>query len=255
MNFKNYINEEADILLEYSKYDIAKLISRGSIPLDPGMMDRLGFLEKDQTAYHVTNSKHLAEMKSNENKKKQISCFTRGGAELSRLPGQPNVLLLLKGTTVIKGNTDIWTLVSTRDRRWLDLVNKTDKLLFLVKGVLQSVANKMQESDPLGIDVYKKDPKTLEFYINQYSNKDKIQMYRLYIREMEAMLNRNYKVLIDYVNNAAEMSYNEVVLTRWKIQEVKTIGITSPADKELFKTLKISYAGAVERRDLSSLEV
>ena len=254
MTFKQKLNEDAAILLEYRQHPISELIAYGGIPLDPGMMDRLGFLERDQMSYHLTNSKYIEDMAKSQGKKKQISTFTQGGPELARLPSQPNLLLLLNGTTVIRGETDIWTLVSTRDRRWMDIkaVGKyASKLSFLIKGVIQSVANKVE----IDVDIYKIKKASLATMIENLQNKDKVSFYRLYLTEMEAMLNKNYKVLIDYMKTAADMKYNEVVLTKWKIVDAWCLEYEQPSVIEQLKKLNIQYAGVMARRDLSSLQL
>ena len=253
MSFKIFLNESQLILNEYSKHPISELIARRAIPLDPGMMSRLGFLEEDVQAYHVTNSIRLDEMAKNQNKKKQLSCFTKGGPELARLPSQPNVLLLLEGTSVVKGETDIWTLVSTRDRRWLDIGSrgKDTKLFKFITGVLQTVANKAG----IECDVYNASTQEIQTKIESLPPQQKVQLYRLYLTEMEAFLNKQYKVLINYLKNAAEMSYNEVILTKWKILDVWCIEIEQPNVEEKLKELNLSYAGVILRKDLGKLEI
>ncbi len=250
--FKDFINEDRELLLEYTKHPISELIAFGGIPLDPGMMDRLGFSETEQLAYHLTNSVNLEEMARNQGKKKQLSCFTEGGPELARLPSQPNILLILEGTSVIKGETDLWTLVSTRDRRWLDInKDKHSKLNFLIMGVLSSVAKKVK----IDVDVYKTDPKTLAGMIDMLEDKSKTKIYRLYLKEMESMLNKNYKVLIEYLKTAADMKYNEIVLTKWEIMDSWCLEYEQPFVIEQFGKLGISYAGVMARRDLGSLKI
>jgi len=256
MNFKQTINEEQEILLEYTKHNISELIASGSIPLAAGMMDRLGFLEKDQLAYHVTNFEYLKELASNQHKKKQISCFTKGGPELLRLPSQPNILMMLKGTTVIKGKTDIWTLVSTRDRRWLDINPKgyagakADKLLFLVQGVLNSVAKRAD----IFVDAYG-DSSLIKQTIDNLPGKQKIILYKSYLQEMENMLNKHYKVLIAYINDAAEWDYNEVILTRWEIMDVWCIEYDDNVTTHLLNKLNLPFAGVMSKRDLKDLKI
>jgi len=250
--FKNYLLYEQTILEEYSKHPISELIAYGGIPLDPGMMDRLGFSEKEQLAYHLTNSVNLDDMTMNQGKKKQLSCFTKGGPELARLPSQPNILLMLKGDTVIKGDTDLWTLVSTRDKRWLDInKEKHSKLNFFIMGVLSKVAKKVD----MNVDVYNTDPKTLAGMIEMLDKKDKIKLYKTYMIEMEKMLNKNYKILIEYLKTAADMKYNEVVLTKWEIMDSWCLEYEQPIVIEKLSELNIPYAGVMYRRDLSSLKI
>lgn len=252
--FKSFLTEEQQILNEYTKHPISELIAYRGIPLVPSMMDRLGFLENEIQAYHVTNSEYLDEMKRNENKNKQISCFTQGGPELARLPSQPNVLLILEGTSVIRGETDIWTLVSTKDRRWLDLkdYSKTSgKLYKYISGVLQQVVQKAG----LDVDVYSTEPKTLAGLIETLDPHEKVSLYRLYLTEMEYFLNKSYKVLNTYLKNAADMKYNEIILTKWEILDAWCLDYEQPAVINKLSKLGISYAGVMPRRDLSKLKI
>jgi hypothetical protein len=44
---------------EYTKYEIRELIAHKAIPLDFGLMKRLGYYQEDVEAYHVTNTRAL----------------------------------------------------------------------------------------------------------------------------------------------------------------------------------------------------
>jgi hypothetical protein len=253
-SFKQFLKESEDLLLEFSKHQIPELIANRSIPLEPGMMKRLGYYLEGEQAYHLTNSKHLEEMLKSQNKRNQhLSCFTTGGFELSRLPSQPNVLLLLEGDTVIGGETDIWTQVSERGRRWLDVRDRpgAKKLTFYINGVLQKVSDMIG----LDIDVYKMKPKELLNVIEGLSKNKSKQFYMIYLKEMEAMLNRQYKELNYYLKNAAEMSYNEVILDRWKILEVWSIDWDRLEVQKFCKDNNIGYGGVIMSRDFNKLKV
>ena len=101
MNFKTFIQEDINLLAEFTKHNLPSLISNYAIPLSTGMMDRLGYSEDGKTAYHLTNfQKHFNDMVKGQNKKGQISCFTKGGFELTRIPSQPDVLVKLQGKMV-----------------------------------------------------------------------------------------------------------------------------------------------------------
>ena len=264
MSFKKTINEEQEILLEYNDFSVAELIASGSIPLEPGMMNRLGFSEKNQEAYHMTNyHKYLKDMISNQNKKVQLSCFTKGGPELARLPSNPNIVIKLKGTTVIKGKTDIWSLTSVRGRRWLSIsssgyvgarAKKVSKLHNLVLGVLQRVTNKAQEDQEEIIDMYNSTETERRNVISWLSDKEKVALYRLYMKEMEKLLNKHYKVLVDYISDAADFSYDEVILTKWKIIEVKALDFDNGV-KTALKDTNVPYAGVILKKDLKDLKI
>ncbi len=237
MSFKSYLNE-------YTKHNITRLISKGALPLDPSMMDRLGFSE-DLEAYHLTNKIHLDDLYKNQNKHKQLSCFTVGGAELARIPSQPDVLLRLKGTAVISGQTDIWTLVSTRDRRWIDNADRTkgNKLYFRIQGVLSKIA---KNYGFLG-DVYSMQPEDIQKEIDALDRKAQVSLYRDYLKGIENMLDSGgYKDLISYLKNAADMSYNEVILTKWAIQDVSCVRTEQDSVVEFCTKNKINYGGVVD---------
>jgi hypothetical protein len=254
MSFKTYIKESDELLLEFTKHNIPELIANRSIPLEPGMMRRLGYYLEGEQAYHLTNDKNLADMKKNQGKRnQQISCFTEGSHELSRLPSQPNVLLLLEGDTVIEGKTDIWTTSSVRGRRWLDVRDRpgAKKLTFFINGVLQKVS----KSIGLGIDIYEMKPGELQRVIENLDRNMTKQFYLMYLREMESMLNQQYKELNLYLKSAAEMKYNEVVLTKWKILEAWCVGHEQPFIVHQLKELNISYAGVIEQRDFPNLRL
>jgi hypothetical protein len=246
-SFKSFLNE-------YTEREIHELIASRAIPLDEGMMKRLGYYQEDQEVYHVTNSRDLWGMADKQNKRKNhLSCFTKGGPELVRLPSQPNVLLRLIGDTIIEGETDIWTLTSWRGKRWLDIRGRkgAEKLELYVSGVLQKVFDYWD----FGIDVYRAKPAEMSEAIYTLSKSESKEFYKMYLREMENMLNKSYKELNKYIRSAAGMSYNEVILTKWKILEVWCIEHEVGAVKKWCEDKNISYGGAFPRKDLSKLKV
>jgi hypothetical protein len=253
-SFKKYLNETEELLLEFSKHKIPELIAARSIPLEPGMMRRLGYYLEDEQAYHLTNSKNLPDMlKAQGKRNNHISCFTKGSHELSRLPSQPNVLLLLEGDTVIGGETDIWSLTSERGRRWLDVRDRpgAKKLTFYINGVLQKVAGMIG----LDIDVYKMKPEELQETIENLDKSEAKQFYLTYLREMENMLNLHYKELNTYLRSAAEMGYNEVILDKWKILEAWSVDWERPEVQKFCEDNNIGYGGVIMSRDFTKLAI
>ncbi len=246
-SFKQFLNE-------WSDHELSYLIAQGAIPLDPGMMKRLGYYQEKVQAYHLTNKFHLENTIENQNKRQtHLSCFTKGGPELARLPSQPNVLLLLEGDSVIEGKTDIWTTVSWRGKRWLDIRGRkgAEKLEFYVKGVLQKLSDQWE----FGIDVYKQSPGYLEDEIDKLSKSESIVFYKQYLTEMERMLNRNYKTLNKYLKTAAEMKYNEIVLTKWKILQAWCVDYDRPDIIIILEKNKIPYSGVIKTGDFSKLSI
>ena len=256
MKFVDYINEDSRLLLEFAQNSMAKLISNRAIPLEPGMMDRLGYLQKDKEVFHLTNSVHLADLKKNSKSKKiQLSTFTQGGPELARLPSQPNILVKLKGTVLIEGDTDIWTTVGKHNnRRWIELGNygSTDKskLIKYIDGVLQKIANKLN----IDIDVTRSTPEQIEAEIGNIDSKLKVSLYKDYMKGLEALLNKEYKLLNDFLKTAAEMSYNELVLTDYEILSVQSVNSESDNILTLINKLNIKYNGIISSKEIAKIK-
>ncbi len=261
-SFKEFLNE-------YTTRSTYLHIANRNIPLNSGLMKRLGYYQEDVQAYHVTNHKYLKEMAKNQNKsKKQISAFTKGGPELARLPSQPDVLLLLEGDAVISGDTDIWTGISGRGIRWIEIGHKSStsenkhakKLKFYIDGVLQKLVDKYQIKDQgKEINVYKlSDTKLgsiLFDYLIEMDKKEYQMLYKNYIQEMEHMLNTvGYKELNMYLKTISDMKYNEIILTKWKILEIKSLDYEDTGVAFLAKKYNIPYS-VMPRKDLSKLEI
>ena len=195
MKFKEY-------LLEYTKYSIEHLISIRAVPLVPSMLDRLGYVEDNLEVYHLTNQRDLENLVKHQNKRSQISCFTSGGYELARLPSQPNVLLKLKGKAIIKGEKDLWSLVSVKGRRWLDQDAriKGNKITFGINGILQKIANN------LGIDV---------------------DMYKISNSDLEKLINSLDKKTVYYYGGNKNFSIEEIVYVLKQLKPSLTISCGS----------------------------
>jgi hypothetical protein len=251
MKFKEYLNE-------FTKHKLSHLIALRAIPLSEPMMDRLGYLWTDTVACSVLNMNTLKQTAKNQNKKMHISTFTKAGPELARLPSQPNIVIKLNGTEVIRGESDIWSLVDTQNRRWLDIDVKAKhgKTLYLfLNGILQKVLEQngldyvLSKDKPFGGD------KNLEVELNKLPSKTKSTIYKDYIESVERFLNSSgYKYLNLYLKNLDQFEYNEVILSNWKITEVKAIQQESPALLKLCKELNLNYTGVIQRKDLAKLK-
>ena len=237
-------------------------VSKRNLPLTKGLMQRLGYFQDNIEAYHVTNDVYLERMSKNQNKKRtQISCFTKGGNDLSSLPSHPNIVLLLQGDSIISGDTDIYSLPSGRGVRWIDLNHVSNaglkgekyakKLIFYINGVIQKVADKYQ----IPIDAYKIKTQDLNSILIDLTPKESKMFYKSYMTEIENMLNKHYKELNSYLKSASNMTYDEVVLTNWKILQGWCIGIESPKIVNEFKKYNIPYSGVITRNELKSLKI
>ncbi len=251
MKFKNYLLEQTNqniILQEFTTHGIPELISKLMIPLSPILMKKLGYFEDDKIAYHLTNyNKYFNNIYKNQGKKGQISCFTKGGFELARVPSQPDILIKLKGEMVIGGDTDIWTVTSSRGVRWLDHKKRGTKLDFFIEGILTKILKEFNGT--YGTE------KEIQNFIENLSNKEQVKFYKRYLEEIERYINQGgYKELNKYLKSAAEMSYNEVIMERVQILEVSCVEIEQQYIIDKLKELNITYDGLINYHDIKKIK-
>lgn len=248
-SFKEYLEQKN--LNEYSKVPLSHLISLRAIPLSEPMMDRLGYSYETE-AYHLTNIRHLEGLVKIQKTKKQISTFSRGGPELARLPSQPDILLKLQGTAVVDGHSDIWTLVDTSGRRWIDQSNRVqnNKMTFRINGILQKLLDTPD-------DVAKMKAAEIEKIINNMNNKEKSNLYKDYINAVEKYIDSGgYKDLSDYLKKVSPgLTYNEIILSTFKIISVQTVDISSASTLGEISSLGLIYDGEFSSRDFKKLKI
>jgi hypothetical protein len=230
------------------------LISNRCIPLDLKMMNRLGYSDTGVEAYHLTNSVFLNGLKKIEKTDKQLSTFTVGGPELARLPSQPNCLIRLIGTEVIRGKSDIWTTVDENGMRWINhnVEERTTKfmLTFAIDGLLSRLFREF------GVDFDADRQPSSEVLKAIKKVKDKTKFHKAYFKAIENWIdNGGYKELQKYLNNAAEMKYNEVILTKFKIESIAVLDSENGKVENFCKKHNIKYDGVFPSRALGELRI
>ena len=240
MNFKNYINEA---------FKISELMSMGAIPLSVGMMDRLGYSEQEKVVYHLCNAKNLPARFKQQNKEYHLSTFSKGSKKLSGLPSHPNVLLKLRGLSLIEADVDIYTEPSDKKRRWI--TSHDSKLQKHMEGILMSA---LQEND-INIDFKKGITfRTVREEIMKSLENTGVKVYKSYIKKTEEWLNSGgYKVLNDYLKSASGVSYNEIILTRWTILEIQDINTKQAVTVDFCNKHKITYSGVTTWREIAGI--
>lgn len=245
MKFKDYINEKT------LNRKLSELIAKSAIPLSTPMMDRLGYSYNSE-AYHMSNAQFLANLKKLEGSKKQLSCFTKGGSELMRLPSNPNILLKLDGNVVIGGNSDIWSLPDNQGRRWLDIQNNNSDSAKM-RTFLQGFAEKIIIN--LGYEInYKVSNNELKNIIDSMTSKDRSLLYRQYIDKVESWIDKGgYKMLSKYLKSLDQFEYNEVVLNKIKI--LGAYSIEGYNKENEIKSEGIKYLGVISKNDISNISI
>lgn len=234
------------------KYD--ELISNRAIPCYLPMMKRLGYAFDGEKVFHLTNERHLDGLKKIQGTDAQISTFTVGGPELTRLPSQPNCLVTLEGTEVISGKSDIWTTVDVNGMRWINhnSPERTTKfkLTFAIDGILTRLLR------DYGVDFDTNMQPREKVLVAIKKVKDKKKFYKDYFKKIEQWLDSGgYKEFNNYLNNAAEMKYNEVVLTDFKILVLNSIDVDNNFIKKFAEKNNIDYKGVFPSNGLSNLKI
>ena len=130
ISFKErYISEAAS----YHK-DMAHLMSLGSIPLLPEVLEILGHKAETKTVFHATSMEFLPQMKQLGRTKKQISTFTDGLSSIMvNISVKPEVLCVLEGKAELVSDHDIFSHPDPKGLRWIKSrgVKKSDFFLKL----------------------------------------------------------------------------------------------------------------------------
>jgi hypothetical protein len=248
IKFKEFISEKN----AQGNTDIKTLIAMSAIPLSTPMMDRLGYSYEDE-AYHVTSGQYLDSLVKMQNKKKQISAFTKGGFQLMKLPSNPTILVKLEGNIVIDAASDMWTSIDSNGRRWINVVSSensngteySEKLSFFIRGI----ANKIRKD--LGYGEMSKGYEGLKD-INLMTKEDRNKMYKLYIDSVEKYLQKDgYKLLNKHLKTNITYDYNEVILNKFKI--IGAYSLDNDDKKDEIEKAKIKYLGIMPMKDIPNI--
>jgi hypothetical protein len=241
-SFKDFILEKRNYLFPESSKEWVHA-SLGFIPLHSYILKEL---ERDITAYHVTDLKGLVKLKKYENKGKNVSAFTKGSSEISTkgVGTVGGVLVNLEGKTSIIFNKDAYTQKDRGGHLWLSRkmssdasVNKqidnifSDKILKIVK---ESYKNEFEQiiidfpDDKLKVDRGHWDDWQLIYkMIGRMSGKEKGKYVGFYMRESKKLLGADVVMSIVshlenllFVNKSAKDTYNEVLIHQYKIVNI-----------------------------------
>jgi len=246
------IEELSAIAGNRRSYD--ELISNRCIPLELSMMKRLGYSYSGEKAFHLTNSRHLSGLAKIQGTKNQLSTFTVGGPELVRLPSQPDCMVELLGTEVIRGKSDIWTTVDKDGMRWINhnVQERSTKykLTFMIDGILTKLLKEF------GVDFNAEQQPSSEVLKAIKQVKDTKKFHKAYFKSIESWVDAGgYKEFQNYLDTAAEMKYNEVVLTKFKITGVYSLDNDIPKVQAFCKKTGVKYKGVLPSKALSELKI
>jgi len=230
MKFKDYL-EEAYI----NKNKEYFFLLDGRLPLAPKLWSRINKLSKIDLAYHITDLKGLNTIIKIQNRKKQISTFTKGDSTVARgVETGGGILIELSGESTLNIDGDAWTSLDRNGLRWWDLeemsnrkLPKLDNLRKKLMDIVIEIMNGFDYEIPSNIN---NPTKYAAFMQENFAQKDKAKFIKMSLDAVE-----NYIKTIDIDNIiqiADEMSkkiygnlnyYNEVVLHNFKIKNIYAV--------------------------------
>jgi hypothetical protein len=237
-----------EFILEKRKYAVTRpgiasewwYASRGAIPLAPSVLQDL---ERDITAYHVTDLKGLVSLAKGENKRRDISAFTKGSSDLAGgVNTAGGVLVKLKGKTSIIFDNDAYSALDRNGHRWIERLNtfkNTDKIFQtpMLKSIQSTYKKELEKTflDNPGTEHKSSLEKLVkvgiydEWYVvtkmvEGFSGKEKGMFIAFYMRESKKILG-NKSTISSFVNLMTELlpgtdPYNEVLIHQYKIVNI-----------------------------------
>ena len=124
------------------------------------------------------------------------------------------------------------------------------KLLFMIDGLLTKLLREF------GVDFSTESQPQSEVLKAINKVKDSGKFHKAYFKSIENWLDSGgYKEFQKYLDNAAEMKYNEVVLTKFKMKSVYSLDVESQKIQNFCESKGINYKGKFSSVGLSALEI
>lgn len=264
ISFKErYISEAAS----YHK-DMAHLISLGSIPLLPEVLEILGHKSETKKVFHATSMEYLPQMKQLGRTKKQISTFTDGLSSIMvNISVKPEVLCVLEGKAELISDHDIFSHPDPKGLRWIKS-RGTKKSDFFLEAILNRT---IKEMDRLG--KFKMESKTkeslvyddykFEEYFHNMDNKKQTSLIKFYKDNiLDLMKNKMYTDILSEILALQKTtgSHNEIIMSKFTVTGVYSLegGMyqfdQSLAEYQIEKS-GYKYLGHIDKSKFNSIEV
>ncbi len=263
MSFKNYLNEKSS----QSQQDVFTLMADGYIPISTKMMERLGFLEDNFTAYHATTLKHLKGLSKIGKTKKGVSAFSKGlGSVINNIVIEPEVLAKITGDKLLGADQDFFTYIDKQGRRWFKV--RGDKGMSIATALKSKVIKAIDKMLDLELDDYEfdlyvdgsGDEFTLKNLRKQLSGSQKNELIRMYYDNAEAVIDnsRYFKIIQQHLKDASYLKHDELVMNNFKVEGVWGLdgyrAIAVEDLKEQIEKMGYKYLGHIHKEDIKNFK-
>ena len=213
--------------------------SSGYLPLAPYLLEDM---ERDVKGfYHVTDIKKYDKLKSIQNRRIDIPCFTKGSMGLTKgLLTDGEVLVTLDGKASAFFEGDVNTYLDRNGLRWLspkgNVSQRVNDIVFAfgVKIGDRVIGHfKITREDPMGRRLHLPTDIAIGNWIYDKDGSTKRKFMKFYYDEAKKLVNRP---LIDKINKALgwrdnqNISHNEILVHNFKIVNTKLL-VSEESDK------------------------
>lgn len=240
--------KEKNSEMNESSKEIMGFIKKFALPVSPKFFKEI-FGEKEQYCFVALQAKRLDSLINRQNNINQTSTFTKFSntdifwgpkiinwkydSEDDFFPNRESVVAVLKGTSIIEGASDLWSLYETGGRRWIDIDRITTEVdNKKIQNIFKKMHKELKQDIKTGIKDFDSD-------LNKLNIDDiifKLISWEGYEPDVKATLDKDrgkfikyyfdsaYNVIRKYTKELKSLStikkvdgYNEVLCNKYKI--------------------------------------
>ena len=246
MNFKKYLNEYIKHRSTVKEWEMAAYLF---MPLSDSVMKK--FITFIPETYHVCSLSKLPLIQRYENKKHQISTFTKGSMLLSYGAETKTECLLVMEGYGIPFDVDLGTYLDRNGKRWIahNEINYAGWDFIWEDFSVPMVAELEKFFEKEGLEV--NDIHEIYDVIEEGDGKLKSKFVKFYYDKAKEILQRNFKSIQSKFVSTGASTNNEIVLVKYKIKEyipvLETYKMVIPDECEAKRY--------IIKRDVSSIDL
>ena len=232
-----------------------QLAAEGHLPIPASLLKK--FETPIDEVYHACSINSLQRVLKNQNKKVQISTFSKGSTGIADGARQTSeVLIVLRGKTSFRAGMDMGDVTDRNGYKWLGRYSGSGGVL--EKGFTFPMFDKMFKYFNLKTENISKIIQT----VSDLDGKGKAKFIKWYFDESKKYLTKKFltkiqKDLEDDMEFNLTFNNDEVILHDYKVKNIYIIGkgdsIKTDKLKGRLKALKIPHSGLISSGDVAGL--